>query len=204
MALVEVLNAVGVALNSNPSSDESQQKMGGHLIIAAIVIQIVVILIFVALAGTFHFRCRKAKLHAKNVTTMLAVLYTSMALIFIRCLYRLVEHVGNTAIDITDLDKLRALSPLLRYEVYFYIFEASAMLINSVIWNVWHPGRALPRSSRVHLAADGVTEITASKQSDNRPLWAKVLHIATFGLLFRRKKKSASFHELENYRGGSE
>jgi presenilin-like A22 family membrane protease len=199
MALVEALNAVGVALSSNPSSDSDQQKLGGNLTISALVIQLAVIIIFVVLAGIFHKRCIKAKLHVKAVSTTLVVMYISMLLILIRCIYRLVEHAGNTTVDITDLEQLEALSPLLRYEVYFYIFEATAMLINSVIWNIWHPGRSLPRSSKVHLATDGVTEIIDSEDTDDRPLWAKLVCILSFGILFRRKTKSPSFHQLEDY-----
>ncbi|KAG8415742.1 hypothetical protein J3458_009565 [Metarhizium acridum] len=199
MALVETLNAVGVALSSNPSSDISQQKLGSNLIISALVIQLVVILIFVVLAGIFHGRCRRSNLHVKAVSTTLVVLYISMALILVRCIYRLVEHVGNTTVDISDLELLEALSPLLRYEVYFYIFEASVMLINSVIWNIWHPGRSLPRSSNVHLSPDGETEVTDREDVDDRSLLAKVACILTFGILFRKRTKSAPFHELDDY-----
>lgn len=199
MALVEALNAVGVALSSNPSSDYDQQKLGSHLTIAALVIQLVVILIFVVLAGIFHQRCRKANLHAKAVSTTLVVMYVSMGLILIRCIYRLVEHVGNTTVDITDMEQLEALSPLLRYEVYFYIFEATAMLINSVIWNIWHPGRSLPKSSNVHLAPDGVTEVTDREATDDRSLLAKLMCILTFGILFRKRTKKPSFQELDDF-----
>lgn len=199
MALVEALNAVGVALSSNPSSDSDQQKLGSHLTIAALVIQLVVILIFVVLAGIFHKRCRKAGLHVTAVSTTLIVMYVSMGLILTRCIYRLVEHVGNTTVDITDMEQLEALSPLLRYEVYFYIFEATVMLINSVIWNIWHPGRSLPKSSNIHLSTDGVTEVTDREATDERSLLAKLMCILTFGILFRRKTKHPSFQELDDF-----
>ncbi|KAK2616967.1 hypothetical protein QQS21_000056 [Conoideocrella luteorostrata] len=199
MALVEALNAVGVALSSNPSADTDQQKMGSNLTIAALVIQLVVIVIFVMLAGVFHLRCKKADLHVKVVFTTLVVLYVSMALILARCIYRLVEHAGNTTVDITDLTHLEALSPILRYEVYFYIFEASLMLINSVIWNIWHPGRSLPSSSNVHLSSDGETEITDTEDVDDRSLLAKIACILTFGIMFRKRTKKRSFQELDDF-----
>ncbi|KAI8151729.1 hypothetical protein KHU50_011987 [Colletotrichum sp. SAR 10_65] len=167
MAVVELLNALGVALSSNPSSTPEKQALGSHLTLAALGIQLVLIVIFICLAALFHFRVAKANIRSKNVTTMLSTLYASMCLIFVRCAYRLVEHTGSTKVDLDDMATLRGLSPILRYEVYFYVFEASLMLVNSLIWNVWHPGRFLPRGHHVYLAQDGV-EVVGEKDVDAR------------------------------------
>lgn len=185
MAVVEALNAVGVALGTNPSGNS--QSLGKNLILAAISIQVGVIIIFVALAVLFHIRFTRARIGSRAVTTILLVLYASMALIFVRCIYRLVEHTGETKIDLDNMEALRRLSPLLRYEVYFYVFEASLMLINSCLWNAWHPGRFLPRDYHIYLAQDG-TEVEGEKVEDSRPLLAKTAHVLTFGILFRNKK----------------
>ncbi|KAI8172005.1 hypothetical protein K4K51_011598 [Colletotrichum sp. SAR 10_75] len=184
MAIVELLNALGVALSSNPSSTPEKQALGSHLTLAALGIQLVLIVIFICLAGLFHLRVAKAKIRSKNVTTMLSTLYASMCLIFVRCVYRLVEHTGSTKVDLDDMATLRGLSPILRYEVYFYVFEASLMLVNSLIWNVWHPGRFLPRGHHVYLARDGV-EVVGEKDVDARSLWAKMANVLTFGIFFQ-------------------
>lgn len=113
-------------------------------------------------------------------------LYASMALIFSRCVFRLVEYTGNTKIDISDPVASRRLTPLLRYEAYFYAFEASLILCNSILWNIWSPGRLLPRDYHFYLARDG-TEVTGKEQVDNRPGWAKLGHVVTFGVFFRRR-----------------
>ncbi|KIX09108.1 uncharacterized protein Z518_00186 [Rhinocladiella mackenziei CBS 650.93] len=203
MALVEALNALGVSLSSNPSSSHSQQELGSHLTIAALAIQLAVIVIFVLLAAIFHRRCAKANIHAKAVSTPLITLYISMSLILIRCIYRLVEHLGNTTVQLDDLESLMTLSPILRYEWFFYVFEATLMLINSVLWNVWNPGRFLPRNYHVHLARDGRTEIEGENKSDDRPLLAKAGSILTFGLLFGRKLENPRFEELNDYPGAN-
>ncbi|KAI8304059.1 hypothetical protein K4K61_006432 [Colletotrichum sp. SAR11_59] len=169
MAIVEVLNALGVALSSNPSSTPEKQALGSHLTLAALGIQLVLIVIFICLAALFHFRVSKAKIRPRSVTRMLSTLYASMCLIFVRCVYRLVEHTGSTKVDLDDMATLRGLSPILRYEVYFYVFEASLMLVNSLIWNVWHPGRFLPRGHHVYLARDGV-EVVGEKDIDAKSL----------------------------------
>jgi hypothetical protein len=198
MVLVETLNAVGVALSANLSSSREQQTLGGHLTIAALAIQLGVIIIFICIAALFHRRCAKTNINSKAVKTLLITLYMSMALILIRCIYRLVEHMGNTKVDLDDLESLRKLSPILRYEVFFYIFEATLMLINSVLWNVWNPGGFLPKDYHIYLERDG-TEVEGEEDSDDRPLLAKTANMLTFGVLFRKKRQTQRFQELAEY-----
>ncbi|KAL1866753.1 hypothetical protein VTK73DRAFT_4545 [Phialemonium thermophilum] len=187
IALVELLNSLGVALASNPSSSKTQQGLGSHLTVAAVAVQLCVVASCVALAGLFHRRCIRAGIRSRAALTPVKTLYASMALILVRCVYRLVEHLGNTTVHLDDLEALKTLSPILRYEWFFYVFEATLMFLNSVLWNVWSPGRYLPRNHLVHLASDGVTEVEDESKPDNRPLWAKFGSMMTFGLFFQRR-----------------
>ncbi|KAI4595599.1 hypothetical protein KJ359_006588 [Pestalotiopsis sp. 9143b] len=188
MALVECLNALGVALSADPSGSPQKQTLGKGLILAALGMQLVVIGVFVGLAGVFHRRCARAGVHTNAVATPLRVLYVSMALILVRCVYRLVEHAGNAEVHLHDYEALKDLSPILRYEWFFYVFEATLMLANSALWNIWNPGHFLPKDYRVHLAKDGRTEVKGRKRPDHRSVAAKVAHVLTFGLLFGRDK----------------
>ncbi|KAI0440522.1 putative RTA1 domain protein [Xylaria telfairii] len=197
LALVEVLNALGVALAANPSSAPSQQQLGSRLTLAAIGIQLGVIVIFVGIAGTFHYRCIKAKVYTKTVSTPLITLYVSMVFIAIRSIYRLVEHTDNTSVNLRDPESLKSLSPLLRYEWFFYVFESTLMFLNSALWNIWNPGRYLPINYHVHLSQDGITEVEG-EDDDDRPFLAKVAHIFTFGILFRRKRSYQLTGELND------
>ena len=99
IALVEALNSVGVALAANPSASKDSQSLGKNLTIAAVALQVLAIITFVSMAAVFHVRFTRTQLKSKTITTMLLVLYTSMALIFARCVFRLVEHTGNTKIS---------------------------------------------------------------------------------------------------------
>lgn len=191
LALVEALNALGVALSANPSGSPATQELGRRLLIAALSIQLAVIVTFVVIAAVFHRRCVRAGIRARAVSTPLVTLYASMVLILIRCIYRLVEHLGNTAVHLSDPESLKALSPLLRYEWFFYVFEATLMLLNSALWNIWNPGRFMPSSSRVYLAPDGITELEENTGSDKQPLLVTIASILTFGIFgaaYRRKK----------------
>ena len=156
MSGVEVFNGIGVAFSSNPAGNE--QGVGRVLVLLSLAIQICVIASFVVITGIFWRRCAKAGIHNQAVPKLLLVLYLSMAFIFIRCIYRLVEHVGNTAIDLSDPQELATLSPLERYEWFFYVFEGATMLANSLLWNVFNPGRFLPRTINTWIGEDG-TEV---------------------------------------------
>lgn len=178
MLLVELLNALGVSLSSNPTSQPATQSLGSRLTIAAIAIQLAIIAVFFVMAGFFQRRLRAGKM-----VTVLYALYASMALILVRCVYRLVEHLGPTRKDIADIDALWALSPLFRDEMFFIVFEATLMLVNSMLWNVWNPARYLPRGKNVYLARDG-SEMVRDGVVDVRKGWEKVAHVLTFGLLW--------------------
>jgi hypothetical protein len=204
MAIIETLNALGVAFASNPAG--GSQGAGSAMVIAALGMQLVVILVFVLLAGIFHRRITRAELETKAVRIVLITLYFSMALILIRSIYRLVEHLGNTEIDLGDIEALEALSPIMRYEWYFYVFEATVMFLNSALWNVFNPGRFLPRDPRTYLARDG-TELLDDRK-DDRSLMAKIGAVVSFGCCFRHREnrhfEQLHDHEMSNrgsYRG---
>lgn len=197
MMVVETLNALGVALKSNATSSETQQEMGANMTLAALGMQLGVIAAFCGLAGLFSWRCAKGAVLVGKVKVVLGVLGVSMGLILVRCVYRLVEHAGNTKVDLGDVGSLKRLSPVLRYEWWFYVFEAALMLVNSLLWNVWHPGRYLPRDYRVYLARDGVTEVVSkADDKDERRWWMKAMHVVTMGLLYGRKRTIGGFGEL--------
>lgn len=196
MAFIETLNALGVALNSNPHG--SSQGLGSILTLIALALQVCVIVVFVFLAGLFHWRCRRANIQPNSVKTPLITLYASMTLIFVRCIYRLVEHVGNTTIELDHPETFATLSPLLRYEWFFFVFESTFMLLNSVLWNVWNPARYLPKNYNIYLSRDGKTEIEGEELTDDRSLLAKAGHALSFGFFFRNMKMHRQFHELRD------
>lgn len=187
MGLIECLNSLGVAFSSNSSGSSSKQNLGSHLTIAAVAIQIGIILAFFCLASLFHRRCAKANVLVRSVNVMLITLYLSMSLILVRCVYRLVEHAGNTSVEYKDMKSMKKLSPIVRYEVFFYVFEASLMFLNSALWSLCNPGRFLPRNYSIYLGQDG-TEVQGQKDVDTRSVPAQLVNILTFGLLCGRKR----------------
>lgn len=195
MAIVETLNGLGVALASNPAG--GSQGVGSAMVIAALGMQLVVILAFVLLAGFFHQRIARAELETKQVRTVLTVLYCSMVLILVRSIYRLVEYLDDATIELDDLEALEALGPIRRYEWYFYVFEATVMFLNSALWNVLSPGRFLSRDPRTYLARDGLTELIDDRK-DDRTAMARTAAVLSFGCCYRRRE-NRHFEQLRDY-----
>ncbi|RSM15719.1 hypothetical protein CDV31_004818 [Fusarium ambrosium] len=179
MGIVELLNSLGVSLSANTSSTPEKQALGSHLTIAAISLQLIIIVIFVYLAYMFQRRCAKANVQSPAVKTLLTTLYMS----------------GNRQCRVThDTQSHPTLRSLL------YIFEAVLMLINSILWNIWHPGRFLPKDYHIYLSQDG-TEVEGEEDSDDRPLLAKAGNVLTFGIFWRKKEQAQRFHQLGEYPG---
>jgi hypothetical protein len=194
-AVVEVLNALGVSYIANVNASESRHDLGYTLMKISLVLQLMVIVLFVSLAVMFQWRCAQGGIRSKRVSGPLLTLYASTVLILVRCVYRTVEHFafsgGQTGTDPKDL------SPMVRYEWYFYVLEASVMLVNSVLWNVRHPRRYLPQHSTTYLAQDCSTDLEGPGWKDTRPFVMTLLD--PFGWLDSGKKKEQPFWETNGY-----
>lgn len=178
-----MLNGIGISYIANQSLEDSLNKLGDILMKSSLIIQLVVVALFFLLAATFQRRCMKSGTHPRSVSIPLWTLYTSTGLIFVRCIYRLVEHFGAT-----DMDNP---GPIMRHEWFFYVFEASLMLVNSVLWNWCHPRRFLPEKSNIYLARDGTSEIEGPGWKDTRPFLVTVMD--PFGLFVSGKEKQRPF-----------
>ncbi|KAK8001171.1 hypothetical protein PG991_013393 [Apiospora marii] len=205
MLVVEGLNGTGAALGTNPKITNT--SIGTGIMLAANAVQVLVIVTFLMLAGMFHYRCetRGAKTgmvplrDRRGIRKMLLTLYVSMVVILVRCVYRLVEHTGDNHIEYDNPEAMKKVHPFLRYEYYFYIFEAGLMLVNSALWNVFHPGRFLPRTVQVFLARDG-SRVEVAQPYDYREPWQKVIHVLTMCVAFR--KDDGSPHPSRKERAG--
>ena len=189
--IVEALNGNGASYSSNADLPESKQQMGRNLLKAALVIQLGIITSFVMLAVYFHRRCYKANLLPDNLKAILYTLYASSALIMVRTIYRTVEYFSVAAIRFRPgLDPM-SISPIIRYEWFFWVFEALIMITNSVLLNFRHPARFLPSSNKVFLAEDGVTEVMGPGYADKRNFLFTIFDpFDLIGLIRGRDKKT--------------
>ncbi|KAF2795857.1 RTA1 domain protein [Melanomma pulvis-pyrius CBS 109.77] len=179
--IVEMMNAIGVSYIANKNLPENLQNLGHILMKASLIVQVVVMASFCLLAGLFHRRCLTAGIKSRNVQGPLTTLYLSSAIILTRTIYRIVEHFTISSIPSdppAGYDPM-SLSPILRYEWYFYVFEASLMLVNEVLWNDYH----------VYLAQDGRTELVGPGWKDDQPWVMSFIDPFGFVAMCARKGK---------------
>ena len=196
-AVVEALNCNGASYSSNANLSESKQNMGRDLIKAALIIQLCIMASFVLLAAHFHRKCYKANLLPDNLKAVLYTLYGSSILITIRTIYRTVEYLSVSPVRVRPGFDPMSLSPIIRYEWFFWVFEALLMITNSFLLNARHPARYLPRSNKIYLAQDGVTEIEGPGYEDKRFLLWTILDPFDFVGLIMRRDKGARYWEEE-------
>ncbi|KAI1385305.1 RTA1 like protein-domain-containing protein [Hypoxylon trugodes] len=200
--VVEALSGVGAAYISNQTLPKDMQHAGQKLLQAALILQLVVVSLFVLLAGTFHMKCRKNGINHPKVNQPLMTLYISSAIVMVRCIYRTVEFFDSTTLSTLKpgFDP-ETVSPIIRYEWFFYVFEATLMLCNSVLLNVRHPRRWLPKSTKVYLAKDGVSEITGPGYKEERNIVATLLDPFDIYGMIKGRDQATRFWETSNNHG---
>lgn len=202
-SIVEALNGNGASYSSNANLPESKQNIGRDLLKAALIIQLCVIASFILLATYFHRKCHKANLLPENLKAVLYTLYCSSALILVRTIYRTVEYFSVSEIRIGPGFNPMSISPIVRYEWFFWIFEALLMITNSVLLNVRHPALFLPVNNKIYLAEDGVTEIVGPGYQDKRNFLLTIFDPFDLIGLAKGRDKSGRYWEGQREMGVS-
>ncbi|KAM7197170.1 hypothetical protein V8F20_006719 [Naviculisporaceae sp. PSN 640] len=197
-AVVEALNGNGASYSSNLSLPKDKQEMGKNLIKASLLIQIVVIALFLLLAGIFHRRCQRSGLLNDKLRGALYTLYASQGLLIIRTIFRIVEYFSLADLHYGFGQDPMTLSPLIRYEWFFYFFEATLMFVNQVLMNVRHPRKYLPKSTKTYLKRDGVTEVMGPGHKDTRPFLQTVFDPFDVIGIIQGKDKQKRFWEVDD------
>ncbi|KAL1953953.1 hypothetical protein VTO42DRAFT_1999 [Malbranchea cinnamomea] len=125
----------GVA-GSLMSSEDSPDlvKIGIKIYMAGVGIQELFIVIFSGLAMRFHYKMNQIDAVQPSLLPWRSLLYTVYAglfLITLRIIYRLIEYSQGTE------------SAIAKAEAAFYILDATPMVIAMLLFNIFHPGRAL-------------------------------------------------------------
>ncbi|KAF5531963.1 Rtm1p [Fusarium mexicanum] len=194
--IVEALNGWGASYSANQSLTDSEIEIGHALIKTSLLLQVVVAMLFITLAATFHRRCVVAGTTNEQLNKPLWTLYISMTLILARTIYRIVEYFNVAELRYGPGFDPATISPVVRYEWFFYVFEAALMLCNLIMFNVRHPRRYLPRNNKIYLSPDGVTEIEGPGYKDPRRLWQTLIDPFDIqGLVTGRGRETDKFWE---------
>jgi hypothetical protein len=174
----------GAPQSVNTHNNSGQIASGKALLKAALLLQLAVMVFLVSVAARWQWNCSRGRLlftaqggERGNIKRVLSTLYCSCALITCCNIFRTVEYFEYSSFTAPApgafLDT-SSISPVIRYEWFFWVFDAPVILCNSALWSVRHPARDLPRSERTYLAEDG-TERQGLAIEDLRRCWAKVL-----------------------------
>ncbi|KAH8695492.1 hypothetical protein BGW36DRAFT_429370 [Talaromyces proteolyticus] len=193
--IIESLTGSGASLVSNSSNPPSVQDAGKALMKASLILQLVQMAGFVSIVLTFYRRCYRAGLLSYKIRRPLHVLLASCVLITIRTVYRTVEYFEAASITVWDIDKI---SPVLKQEWFFWVFEVMVMYSNTTMLNILHPMTKLPKSNKIYLAKDGVTEIEGPGFQDKRPFILTFLDPFDVGGMLMKKKRHEKFWEEGN------
>lgn len=115
-------------------------KLGENIIIGGLFIQIVFFWFFMTVALVFHRRILRRPTRAALMVVspweqLIYALYLSSGLIMVRSIYRVAEYIGGS-------DGL-----LMSKEIYLYCLDALPMLLVSVSYLLFHPGRVINKNS---------------------------------------------------------
>ena len=120
-------------------------KLGEHIVVAGLLLQIFFFSIFVIVAGIFHKRILLNPTVASSSTSWKKYLYTLYAaslLILVRSVFRVIEYLmGNDGF-------------LMRHELFMYIFDSILILAAMVLFNLVHPGKIIGRSGEKDVAME--------------------------------------------------
>ncbi|RSL98998.1 hypothetical protein CEP52_009957 [Fusarium oligoseptatum] len=112
-------------------------KLGENIVVGGLVIQILFFGLFVAASVVFHLRYRRNSANWPGAQPagnfdwekMMLMLYSTSALILIRCIFRIIEYVmGADAYP-------------LKNEWTLYVFDAVLMAITMAIFYIWYPSQ---------------------------------------------------------------
>ncbi|KAJ8115543.1 hypothetical protein OPT61_g2838 [Boeremia exigua] len=189
-AVCEILIGNGAWRMANSSMTDSQRQAGANMVMASLSLQTALFAGFGIMAVLFHRRAARAGVLKHEQRVVLYVLYTSATIVTIRCIYRLVEYTLGWD------------STIYKNEVYFWIFEAAIMFLNTALLNTFHPGKRLPSSNGTFLAQDGITERQGPGWDDDRPWPVTIFDPLDLWGLIRGRDQATKFwdmsdHELE-------
>lgn len=175
-AVVETLTGAGAGNSAGTGRTELQRTIGLNLVKAALILQCFVEAFFISLVAVVEYRCRKGGLFPSKIRKVCIILYITSLMILVRCIVRTVEGFEAASCDADRPDPY--CGPVSRNEWFLWVFEIANITLFVILLAIFHPGKYLPRSSRVFLdPVDGRTDRLGPgfSEADKRPRWLTVV-----------------------------
>lgn len=122
------IQASGIIMATLPRSSVEMVSRGIHVYMAGIGTQQAFVLLSAFVLFKLYQALRIAE-REKVAQHRVWLLYVVLALISVRIAFRLVEYSGGIESDIS------------RQEAYIYCFDSLPMLLATLLFNIFHPGR---------------------------------------------------------------
>ena len=144
-AAVEALTASGSSTVAKSSQTSSGRDTGLNLVKAGLLLQTVVEFCFASLVALVECRCRKGGRLTHRVKVTCYVLYTTSIMMLFRCVFRAVQGFQEAECALSNPN----CSAIDRHEWVLWVFEVANITVFIAALAVYHPGRYLPRDSKV-------------------------------------------------------
>ena len=145
------LQAAGGGLSAGAEGDSSQLELGSNIAIAGIIMQVVTLAIFAALAGLFFLRRHLAlrngasdkeeaatnpQLQSMRFKLFAGAITIAFLTIFARCVYRIAEMMGGWG------------NPLMQDEAEFIALDSVMCSVAALAMTVFQPGFCFPQMAQ--------------------------------------------------------
>ncbi|KAM3424201.1 hypothetical protein BST61_g11258 [Cercospora zeina] len=175
-ATVESLTGSGAGNSAGTGRTESQRKIGLNLLKSALKLQCFVETLFISIVAMLEYRARKGGNFPKNVRNICYLLYITSGMILVRCIVRAIEGFEAASCDPEREDPY--CGPVSRNEWFLWVFEIANITLFVILLAILHPGKYLPRSSKIFLdPVDGKTERLGPgfTKADKRPFLLTII-----------------------------
>lgn len=173
---VESLTANGAANSGGGERDAGQRATGIATLKAALILQCFVELAFMSIVGTVQYKCHRAGMFPKQLRPIFWILYLTSSMILVRCIVRTIE--GFEAPHCQPWVSVSTCGYVSRQEWILWVFEIANITLFVILLAIFHPGKYLPRDSRIFLdQMDGRTERVGPGfgKADDRPMWQTIV-----------------------------
>ncbi|KAF2117285.1 RTA1 like protein-domain-containing protein [Lophiotrema nucula] len=138
--------AAGAGLMS--SQKASTSKLGSHIVLAGLVLQILIFAFFVGVSVVFHRQMRACPTTGSKDPSLpwkrfLTILYVTSAFIMVRSIVRVAEFVEGFH------------GTIIEHEVYLYVFDAVPMAAVMFVFNFCYPANISKRARKAAMDGEG-------------------------------------------------
>lgn len=158
-----MLQSGGGGMMAKTGASRDTVKLGEHLILGGLFMQLLFFSGFLLVAVIFHIRILREPTAVSSGSqidgkhgwgTLLKVLYGTSALIIIRNVFRVVEYIQGRS------------GYLMRNEVWLYVFDAAAISVVVIAYNVVHPSDVILSEGRKSPADSQELEMGMNRGSE--------------------------------------